>query len=75
MPKIILHFVAFLFTISTFSQKANLAGVIIDTDKIPIQNTVVALLTPKIQFYTDLQDLIKKEILNLKISKLVRIFL
>ena len=40
--------VAFLlFSISTFSQKGTLSGVVNDLEKNPIQNVVIALLTPK----------------------------
>jgi len=39
--------IVFLFSISAFSQKANLSGVIIDSkDKTPVYNSVVALLIP-----------------------------
>ncbi|MEP7095084.1 MAG: outer membrane beta-barrel family protein [Flavobacterium sp.] len=49
MPKIIVTIaILFLFSFSSFSQKTNLSGVLTDeSEKTPIYNSVVALLTPK----------------------------
>jgi Outer membrane protein beta-barrel family/Carboxypeptidase regulatory-like domain len=47
MPKISLAIALLLVSVSSFSQKANLSGVVTDSEKIPIYNSVVALLTPK----------------------------
>ncbi|WP_281636832.1 outer membrane beta-barrel protein [Flavobacterium marginilacus] len=49
MPKITLTIAfLFLFSLSAFSQKANLSGVLTeDSEKTPVYNSVVALLTPK----------------------------
>lgn len=47
MPKIPVFVFAFFLSFLSFSQKATLIGNITDTDKIPIYNTVIALLTPK----------------------------
>ncbi|MFV8374205.1 outer membrane beta-barrel protein [Flavobacterium sp. LB1P71] len=48
MPKIIVTIaILFLFSFSAFSQKANLSGVLTDgSEKKPVYNSVVALLTP-----------------------------
>jgi hypothetical protein len=49
MPKITVTIaILFLFSFSVFSQKTNLSGVLTDgSEKKPIYNSVVALLTPK----------------------------
>jgi hypothetical protein len=49
MPKITVTIaILFLFSFSSFSQKTNLSGVLSDgSEKTPIYNSVVALLTPK----------------------------
>lgn len=49
MPKITVTIaILFLFSFSSFSQKTNLSGILTDgSEKTPIYNSVVALLTPK----------------------------
>ena len=47
MHKIILLITVLTFSSNCFSQKSNLAGAVTDSDKIPVQNAVIALLTPK----------------------------
>ncbi|MEO8237318.1 MAG: outer membrane beta-barrel family protein [Flavobacterium sp.] len=49
MPKITVAIaIFFLFSFSSFSQKTNLSGILTDeSEKTPIYNSVVALLTPK----------------------------
>jgi len=49
MPKTTLIIaILFLFSFSVFSQKANISGVLTDgSEKTPVYNSVVALLTPK----------------------------
>lgn len=49
MLKITIPFaILFLFSFSVFAQKANVSGVLIDgSEKTPVYNSVVALLTPK----------------------------
>jgi hypothetical protein len=49
MLKITITFaILFLFSFSVFAQKANVSGVLIDgSEKTPVYNSVVALLTPK----------------------------
>ncbi|CAD0006267.1 TonB-dependent receptor [Flavobacterium salmonis] len=49
MPKILVTItILFLFSFSSFSQKTNLSGILTDeSEKTPIYNSVVALLTPK----------------------------
>ncbi|PXY44946.1 outer membrane beta-barrel protein [Flavobacterium hydrophilum] len=49
MPKILVTIaILFLFSFSSFSQKTNLSGVLTnESEKTPIYNSVVALLTPK----------------------------
>ncbi|GGF26283.1 hypothetical protein [Flavobacterium limi] len=49
MPKILVAIaILFLFSFSSFSQTTNLSGILTDeSEKTPIYNSVVALLTPK----------------------------
>jgi Outer membrane protein beta-barrel family len=47
MPKISLTIALLILKFSSFSQKANVSGNITDENKIPVYNSVIALLTPK----------------------------
>ena len=47
MPKISLTIALLILSFSVFSQKANVSGNITDENKIPVYNSVIALLTPK----------------------------
>ena len=43
---LILLFILFI-SVATYSQKSILSGIVTDADKFPVQNAVIALLTPK----------------------------
>ena len=47
MRKIVLAVATFLISFSSYSQKANVSGNVTDENKIPVYNSVIALLTPK----------------------------
>jgi hypothetical protein len=48
MPKLLVTIAILFFSFSSFSQKTNLSGILTDeSEKTPIYNSVVALLTPK----------------------------
>ena len=47
MQKILIVITFYMFSLNSFSQKSNLAGVIVDGENTPVHNSVIALLTPK----------------------------
>ena len=47
MHKTLLLITVLMLSFNGFSQKSNLTGAVTDIDKIPVQNAVIALLTPK----------------------------
>uniref|UniRef100_UPI00374C8E94 TonB-dependent receptor n=1 Tax=Flavobacterium sp. TaxID=239 RepID=UPI00374C8E94 len=47
MSKISIAIALLLLSFSAYSQKANLSGIVTDSEKTPVYNSVVALLTPK----------------------------
>ena len=47
MQKTLLLITVLMLSFNGFSQKSNLTGAVTDIDKIPVQNAVIALLTPK----------------------------
>ncbi len=74
MSKINIVITILFLSFSTFSQKSKLTGIVADSEKIPVYNSVVALLTPKdsilYKFVRSDKDG-KFEIKNLKSGKFI----